>query len=102
MAYILHMRFDWDPRKDATNRRKHGLTFAEASALFTSGVEYLEIFDADHTVSEDRFIAVGPISRGVIVVVFTEHVANTIRIISARLATAHEVDHYHQHMESQR
>jgi uncharacterized protein len=101
LAYKIDMRFDWDPRKDATNRSKHGVGFAEASALFTSGVEYLEIFDADHTTTEDRFIAVGAIARGVIVVVFTEQIADTIRIISARPATPREVTLYQDHMETQ-
>ncbi|MFO7567651.1 MAG: BrnT family toxin [Enhygromyxa sp.] len=96
------MRFDWDPRKDAANQRKHGLRFEDASALFTSGVEYLEIFDEAHSTTEDRFIAVGPVARGVIVVVFTEQIADTIRIISARPATAREIDLYHEHMEAQR
>jgi uncharacterized DUF497 family protein len=95
------MRFDWDPRKDATNQRKHGLGFREAATLFTSGVEYLEIFDEVHSSIEDRFIAIGPIERGVIVVVWTEQVTDAIRIISARLATAREIDLYHEHMEAQ-
>jgi uncharacterized DUF497 family protein len=95
------MRFDWDQRKDATNQRKHGLGFQEAATLFTSGVEYLEIFDEAHSNEEDRFIAIGPIRRGVIVVVWTEKVTDTIRIISARPATAREIDLYHEHMEAQ-
>jgi uncharacterized protein len=95
------MRFDWDPRKDATNQRKHGLGFREAATLFISGVEYLEIFDEAHSSVEDRFIAIGPIERGVIVVVWTEQVTETIRIISARLATTREIDLYHEHMEAQ-
>ena len=96
------MRFTWDARKNVTNQRKHGFGFAEASALFTSGVEYLEIYDEAHSIREDRFIAIGPIARGVIVVVFTEVVADTIRIISARPATGVEVNLYHEHMEEQR
>jgi hypothetical protein len=93
------MRFDWDPRKDATNQRKHSIGFEDASGLFTSGVEYLEIFDDSHSAAEDRFIAVGPIARGVIVVVFSEQTGDTIRIISARRATREESDLYRQHIE---
>jgi uncharacterized protein len=73
--------------------------FAEATALFTSGVDYLEIFDEEHSHDEDRFIAVGPILRGIIVVVWTEQPADTIRIISARPATAREIESFHRHME---
>ena len=63
------MEFEWDPAKDRANRSKHGLSFEEASELFASGVDYLEIFDAEHSEDEDRFIAIGPIKRGMIVVV---------------------------------
>ncbi|MCX4247941.1 BrnT family toxin [Paraliomyxa miuraensis] len=93
------MRFDWDPHKDALNRQKHGLGFTDAVALFTSGADYLEIFDETHSDDEDRFIAVGLIDRGVIVVIWTEQPANTIRIISARPATQHEIESFRQHME---
>jgi uncharacterized DUF497 family protein len=62
----------------------------EAAELFESGAEYLEIFDADHSESEDRFIAIGPIARGIIVVVYTEHEEDLLRIISAREATRRE------------
>jgi len=45
--------FEWDDAKDLTNRRQHGLGLGEAAELFESGVEYLEIFDADQSESED-------------------------------------------------
>jgi len=60
------------PREDRGNRRKHGVSFAEAQRLFESGVDHLEIFDAAHSELEDRFLAVGPIDRGIVVVVYTE------------------------------
>jgi uncharacterized DUF497 family protein len=36
----------------------------EASELFRSGVDYLEILDDAHSSAEDRFLALGPIRRG--------------------------------------
>lgn len=93
------MRFDWDPHKDAANQRKHGLGFAEAAELFTSGLDYLEIFDEAHSDEEDRFIAVGLILRGIIVVVWTEQATDTIRIISARPATGREIESFRRSME---
>lgn len=92
------MRFDWDLRKDEANRKKHGIGFDEARSLFTSGADFVEIFDEANSVDEDRFIAIGPIARGVIVVVWTEQPAETVRIISARPATVHEVELFHEHM----
>lgn len=85
------MEFEWDAAKDEANRRRHGISFSEARELFESGVGYLEIYDAAHSGDEDRFIAVGPIHAGLIVVVYTERLEATIRVISARQATRAEV-----------
>ncbi len=93
------MEFDWDPEKAAANREKHGLSFAEATELLSGEADYLEIFDdAGH--DEDRFIAIGPISRGVIVVVYTERVEDLLRIISARMATPREAELFRDYRDS--
>ena len=84
------MRVTWDERKNIANRKKHGISFQEARVLLLSSTDYLEIFDEDHSDVEDRFIAIGPIARGIILVVWTEHDEKMVRIISARLATRRE------------
>lgn len=84
------MRFEWDPAKNETNRAKHGLSFDEASELFKTDVDYLEIYDDKHSDEEDRFIAIGPIRRGVIVLAYTERDDDVLRIVSARMATKKE------------
>ena len=91
------MEFEWDPAKDRSNRRKHGLSFGEAQRFLESGVDYLEIFDAEHSELEDRFIAIGPLDRGILVVVYTESDAGRVRIIGARRATKREQDLYRAH-----
>jgi len=96
------VRVDWDPAKDEANQQKHGLGFGEASELFTSGSEYLEIVDEHHSFDEERFIAIGPIRRGVVLVVWTERDGDTVRIISARFATKRETKLFHQTMEDGR
>ena len=96
------VKFTWDEQKNATNQAKHGVSFEEASSLFPSGADYLEIFDEGHSEEEDRFIAIGPISRGVVLVVWTEQDEETIRIIGARPATKRERTHYERFMEQQR
>ena len=58
------MDFEWDDEKDLSNQQKHGLSFSEARKLFEAGAQYLEIFDEDHSETEDRFIAIGPINPG--------------------------------------
>jgi uncharacterized protein len=80
----------WDPAKNLSNQQKHGVSFEEASELFTSGTDYLELFDDDHSETEDRFLAIGPIARGLVLVVMTEQDENSIRIISARWASKNE------------
>ena len=92
------MQFEWDPAKDRSNKTKHGLSFRDASELFSSDVDCLEIYDEVHSVEEDRFIAVGPVRQGVIVVVYTERQEDVVRILSARMATAKERDRYEAYL----
>ena len=92
------MEFEWDPAKDDANRRRHGISFEEVTELFTSGVDYLEIFDDEHSQDEDRFIAIGPTPRGVVLVVYTEPSEGVVRIISARRATKAETRLFWQHI----
>jgi len=85
------MRFEWTAEKERANIRKHGLSFVEATTLFTGDREYLVIYDERHSDDEDRFIAIGPIAAGILVVVYTERTEDSIRIISARFAGKNEI-----------
>lgn len=96
------MKFEWDAAKDRSNQRKHGLSFGEAQRLFESGDNYLEIFDEIHSSTEDRYIGIGPISRGVVVVVYTERDEECIRIVGARFATKPEQELYRTYMDGKR
>jgi hypothetical protein len=87
-----------DHDKNLANQKKHGVSFEEASELFTSGVDSLEIFDEAHSELEDRFISIGPIRRGLVLVVWTERDEDIVRIISARWATRHEETLFHNHI----
>jgi uncharacterized DUF497 family protein len=89
----------WDETKNRENQRKHGVSFEEAGELFTAGVEYLELFDQAHSDAEDRFIGIGPISHGVVLVVWTQPDEETVRLISARRATRRERVLYETTME---
>lgn len=91
------MKVVWDETKNAANLKNHGISFKEASALFTRRVGYFEIFDEQHSVEEDRFIAIGPIQRGLVLVVYAEREEDTVRIISARWATKREGELYRVH-----
>jgi uncharacterized DUF497 family protein len=80
----------WDPVKDAINRRKHGVSFEEAAALFSSRRPWLDLDDEAHSGDEVRFLAIGEAPRGVLVVVYTEREGGAVRIMSARRATPRE------------
>jgi uncharacterized protein len=84
------VKVEWDESKNLANRRKHGLSFEEAAELFASGTDYLEIFDEAHSEFEDRFIAIGSVARGLVLVVWTERDDDVYRIISARWANERE------------
>ena len=94
------MRFEWDPDKAARNEQNHGVTFEEAQELFVADVDVLEVYDVEHSQTEDRFKSIGPICRGIVVVVWTERIDDLIRIISARWATAKEERMYQTFVEA--
>jgi len=92
------VKIDWDSGKNAENQVKHGVSLEEASELFTSDRDYLEIFDEAHSVDEERLIAIGLLQGRLIVIVWTERHEDTIRIISARWATNRERMLFAKHM----
>jgi uncharacterized protein len=83
------MRFEWDREKAKLNSRKHGVSFDEAVTVFYDPLS-ASFGDPDHSNSEIRLITVGYSSRGRVLVVSHIDRGETIRIISARLATANE------------
>jgi hypothetical protein len=88
------MQFEWDPRKEAANRRKHGIGFREAATVFGDPLA-TTFSDIDHSESEQRFLTVGTsLRRRLLVVAHTD--AQTVRIVSARVATRHERKFYEE------
>ncbi len=93
------MKVVWDEAKNLANQKKHGVSFQEARVLFDPGRDYLEIFDEAHSDEEDRFIAVGPIPKGLVLIVYTTRDdEDTIRIISARWASKREQGLFRSYM----
>jgi uncharacterized DUF497 family protein len=86
------VRFQFDPKKAASNLRKHGVSFADAEGVF---FDPLAIHQRDPDAEgEERFIAIGMGSAGgVLVLVYTLR-GEEIRLISARRATPREVRDY--------
>lgn len=86
------MKFEWDEHKNFINKEKHKISFETAAYVFDDPY-YIEMYDFEHSVEEDRYIAIGKVGD-VLFVVFTER-KETIRLISARLATPAERSLYY-------
>lgn len=81
------MKFQWDEEKNQLNKAKHKISFETAAYVFMDP-RCIELYDSKHSGEEDRFIAIGKVGE-VLFVVFTER-KDSIRLISARLATSTE------------
>jgi uncharacterized DUF497 family protein len=93
-SYNVHMgdvRFAWDSAKDRLNRRRHGVSFAEAQSVFFDE-RAIRYYDPDHSQNEDRFIMLGMSFLLCTLVVCHCYRADdsVIRIISARRANTAE------------
>jgi hypothetical protein len=87
------LRFEWDPRKDVVNLRKHGVSFAEATTAFGDPLS-VTVRDPDHSEDEERFVLMGLSHRARLLVVVHTDRGGRIRIISARSATRREKNDY--------
>lgn len=85
------MRFAWDEVKNSLNYQEHGIWFEEAQTVWADAYA-MEYYDPAHSADEERFIRVGYSRKDrILLVVFSErHEGKTVRIISARKATARE------------
>jgi len=83
------MQFEWDREKAKKNLKKHKVSFDEAMTVFYDPLS-ATFNDTDHSVDEQRLITVGYSSHSRLLVVSHTESGKTIRIISARSATAYE------------
>src|SRR2546426_11369693 len=92
-AYTAMVGYEWDPKKAASNLRKHKIDFADAATVFEDEAA-LTIDDDDP--EEKRFATIGmdALAR-VLVVVYTWRGEN-VRMISARNATPVERRQYEE------
>jgi uncharacterized DUF497 family protein len=84
------MDFEFDSHKSASNKKKHGIDFIEAQALWMDP-DRLEI--PARTQGEQRFVLIGRIALVHWSAVFTLRAEN-IRIISVRRARHQEAEAY--------
>jgi uncharacterized DUF497 family protein len=89
----MPLNFRWDRRKAIANAKKHGVSFEEAATVFGDALA-LAAQDAGQP---ERTLLLGMSERQrILLVVHVELGSTTIRIISARRATAHERRRYEE------
>ena len=90
------MKFEWDEEKSIMNKRKHRISFEEATAVFED-TKAITIYDEEHSEYEERFIVIGidlNVRELAVCHCYRGYNDDTIRIISARKATKNEINLY--------
>ncbi len=87
------LSFEWGIQKAKSNEQKHGITFDEASTVFSDPLS-LAIQDPLHSENDERFIIIGVSHKNRILIVAHTERGDNIRIISARKATKNERSYY--------
>lgn len=85
--------FEWDTAKAAANRRRHGVTFEEATVAFRDPFA-VEVVDDREDYGEERVNLLGRSGAMLLHVTYTERGGGRVRITSARRAERHEQDRY--------
>jgi uncharacterized DUF497 family protein len=91
------MSFEWDIQKAEANFKKHGVRFSEAQAVLEEDDDAITITDDESEPEEERFVTLGTGAKGRLLVVVYCYRRDNIRIISARLAEAHERKQFEEH-----
>ncbi len=86
--------YEWDPAKAQANQRKHGIDFADA-AVSLEDPNALVVPDPDAD-DEERYVCLGADPAGQLIVTVYTYRGETIRIISARLASPGERRRYEE------
>jgi len=84
------MEFEFDPTKSNGNKKKHGIDFYEAQALWND-TDFIEI--PLKTIDEPRFLVIGRISEKHWSAIITYR-SEKVRIISVRRSRKEEVEIY--------
>ena len=84
------MEFEFHPTKSDSNKKKHGIDFYEAQALWNDS-DFIEI--PLKTIDEPRFLVIGRISEKHWSAIGTYRSEN-VRIISVRRSRKEEVEIY--------
>ena len=88
------MDVHWDPAKAISNRKKHGVCFADAELVLYDPMALT--MEDQHAEGENRFVSLGQDATGHIIVVVYTCRDNHVRLISARRATGKEKHTYEE------
>jgi uncharacterized protein len=78
---VAKARFEWDPKKDQENRKRHGVSFGKTQMAFADPDRVIAE-DLSHSAGEKRYYCFGRVESGVLTVRFTYR-EDVIRIIGA-------------------
>ena len=91
------MKFEWDRNKETLNIQKHGVTFEQASYVFSDKFS-LNRFDDEHSEDEERWVLLGKSLNEILLLVIhtfrNDDGIEFVRIISARKASKKEKQIY--------
>ncbi len=88
---MVHMHYEWDPKKAVSNLKKHNVRFADAVTVFADD---RALTMEDQQPDEERHITLGMDALGRLLVVVYTWRGERIRMISARQATPVERKQY--------
>lgn len=89
----MHMDIEWDPKKAASNLKKHGVSFEEAATVLLDPNALSQPDTSSST--EERWLLVGMSAQAhLITLIYTLRGDERIRLISARRATRKEAKFY--------
>ena len=95
----MSLKFEWDPKKAASNLSRHGVSFAEGITVFRDVLA--RIFDdEDHSTDEQREIIIGHSAKQRLLIVCFTSQGESVRIFSARKATKREREDYEENVET--
>ena len=90
------MRYEWDPKKAEANRKVHGVSFADAVAVFED--DFALTREDNDAANEQRFVTLGTDTAGaLLVVVYTYREPDVVRLISAWKANKAQRTRYEKH-----
>ena len=99
---IYKNRYVWNRYKNDSNQRKHYLSFETASLAFDDPF-YIEKFDKENSIWEERFNVTGSVTgliNDTLVTVSVVYRGDLIRVFSARYAGPSESKEYYEQLKN--